>query len=168
MISQLKRILIFVHILAVIENNSAQTLAQANCAKVDFNRTTFPEYGVCQGKNQPNFVIKSYSVLKELTPYRQQSVYYLSNNFHDTYSCAESTIPLTVNPTSLIEAAVNLKSVGSSFLEIVVYDADRNERVDSVRTDGTNGWQIIHKNLHRTIQHARVSSILHLNNLHGV
>lgn len=167
MVSQVRMVLVFVCILAVIKSNLAQTLAQTNCAKIDFNRTTFPEFGVCQGKNQPNFVIKSYSGQKELAPYRQKSVYYLSNNFHDSYSCAESTIPLTVNPTSLIEAAVNLKSVGSSFLEIVVYDADRNERVDSLRTDGTNGWQIIHKNLGRTIQNARVRFILHLNILYS-
>lgn len=168
MVSRVKSALIFVYIFAVIKNSSAQSLAPTNCAKIDFNRTTFPEFGVCLGKNQPNFVIKSYLAQKDLTPHRPKSVYFLSNNFHDSYSCAESNIPLIVNPTSLIEAAVNLKSVGSSFLEIVVYDADRNERVDSVRTDGTNGWQIIYKKLQRTIQHARVRFILHLNNAYDI
>lgn len=155
MSSQVKCVLFFVILVVITRKNLS--VAESNCAKIDFNRTTSPEFGVCQGKNQPNFVIKSYSVQKEPAPYRQNSKYYLSNNFHDTYSCAESTIPLSVNPTSLVEAAVYLKSsVGSSFLEIVVYDADRNERVDSLRTDGTNGWQIIYKNLHKTIPHARV------------
>lgn len=157
MSSKVKSLLVFV-IFVVI--NSKQSLADTNCAKIDFNRTTFPEFGVCRGKNQPNFVINLYSEQTELTPYRKNSKYYLSNNFHDTYSCAESTIPLSVNPTSIIEAAVYLKSSGPSFLEIVVYDADRNERIDSLRTDGTNGWQIIHKNLRKTIPHARVCSIL--------
>lgn len=155
MSSQVKNILFFV-ILVVINNNL--TLAQMNCAKIDFNRTTSPEFAECQGKNQPNFRIKNYAIEKELTPYRPNSKFYLSNNFHDSYSCAETIIQLTVNPTTIIELAVYLKSVGLSFLEIVVYDADRNERIDSLRTDGTNGWQIIYKNLRRTIQNARVRS----------
>lgn len=168
MVSQVKSVLIFICIFAAIRSNLAQSLAQISCARIDFNRTTFPEFITCEGKNQPNFVIKSYFAQKELTPHRQKSIFYLSNSFHDTYSCAESNIPLTVNPTSIIEAAVNLKSVGSSFLEIVVYDADRNERIDSVRTDGTNGWQIIHKKLQRTIQHARVRFISDFMNLHDL
>lgn len=154
MSSQVKSLLIFVILVVISANNLS--LAQMNCAKIDFNRTTFPEFGVCLGKNQPNFVINDYLVQKEITPFRQNTKYYLSNNFHDTYSCAESTIPLTVTSTTLIEMAVNLRSAGASFLEIVIYDADRKERIDSLRTDGTSGWQIIHKNLYKTIAHARV------------
>lgn len=160
MSSQVKSVLFFVTLI-VIDNNLSMAQSQMNCAKIDFNRTTTPEFGECLGKNQPNFVIKSYQTQKELTPYRPNSKYYLSYNFHDSYSCGESTMQLTVNPTSLIEAAIHFKSAGSSFLEIVVYDADRNERIDSLRTDGTNGWQIIYKNLRRTIQNARVRSFLH-------
>lgn len=158
MSSQVKNILFF-GILIVINCNNF-SLAQTNCVKIDFNRTTSPEIAECFGKNQPNFVINTYELQKELIPYRPNSKYYLSYNFHETYSCAESTMQLTVNPTSIIEAAIYFKPVGSSFLEINVYDANRNERIDSLRTDGTNGWQIFHKNLHKTIQNARVCLFL--------
>lgn len=152
---------IFIFVILNVISFSDFTLAQMKCVKIDFNRTTSPEFGVCLGKNQPNFVIKTYEKQKEFIPHRLNSKYYLSNNFHDSYSCGESTMLLTVNPTSIIEAAIYFKSVGSSFLEIVVYDANRNERIDSLRTDGTNGWQIIYKNLHRTVQSARVGLSLH-------
>lgn len=153
MSSQVKNIF-FLAILIVINNDLSS--AQMKCVKIDFNRTTFPEFRICQGKNLPSFVVKEYSAQKELTPFRPNSKYYLSYNFHDSYSCAESNIQLTVNPTSIIETAVYLKAAGSSFLEIIVYDADRNERIDTLRTDGTNGWQILYKNLRKTIQNARV------------
>lgn len=160
MSSQVKNIL-FLAILIVFNNNLS--LAQTNCAKIDFNRTAFPELRECQGKNLPNFVIKSYSDQPDLIPFRPNSKYYLTNNFHDSYSCAESAMPLTVNPTSIIEAAVYLKSPDSSFLEIVVYDIDRNERIDSFRTAGTYGWQILYTNIRKTITNARVSLLIRIN-----
>lgn len=162
---QVKNIVVLVILLVI--SSAHLSLAQINCLKIDFDRTTFPEFGICQSKNQPNFVIKSYATQNDLKPFRSNAKYYLTNNFYDTYSCAESIPPYTlkVNPTSVIEVAVNLKSNTSSFLEIVLYDADRNERVDSIRTDGTNGWQIIHKNIRKTIQNARVCSSFFLSQL---
>lgn len=152
--SSVVKMFFFIAILIVINNDLS--LAQMNCAKIDFNRTSVPELRECKGKNLPNFVIKTYSKELEPAPYRSNAIYFLSNNFHDTYTCTESTMQFTMKPTTLIEAAVYLKSFGISFLEIVVYDADRNERIDSVRTDGTNGWQILHANIRKTIQNARV------------
>lgn len=150
---------IFFSAILIVLNNNNLSLAQINCAKIDFNRTAFPEFRDCQGKNLPNFMIKTYSIQTELTPFRLNSKYYLTNNFHDSYSCAESAIQLTLNPTSIIEAAIYLRSPDSSFLEIAVYDVERNERIDSFRTDGTIGWQILYTNIRRTILNARVSSI---------
>lgn len=152
---------IFVVAILIVINSGGVLLAQTNCVKIDFNRTTFPEFETCLGKNLPNFMIKSYATQNELTPFRPTTNYYLSNNFFDSYSCAESSLPSTikVNPTTIIEVAVNLKSKASSFLEIILYDADRNERIDSVRTDGTNGYQIIHKQIQKTIANARVCSM---------
>lgn len=133
------------------------TLAQINCAQIDFNRTTYPEFRECKGKFYPIFVIKDYaSHSNEVKPYRNTSRYYLSNNFNE-FSCVESAMFFVIDNYTKIEAAIYLKSIESSFVEIVVYDADRNERIDSLRTDGTNGWQILQKNIRFNIHNARVS-----------
>lgn len=133
------------------------TLAQINCAQIDFNRTTYPEFRECKGKFYPNFVINDYALhSNEVKPYRNTSRYYLSNNFNE-FSCSESVKLFVIDNYTRIEAAVYLKSIESSFLEIVVYDADRNERIDALRTDGTNGWQILQKNIRFNIHNARVS-----------
>lgn len=139
-----------------------RTTAQSFCAKVDFNRTAFPEYNECSGKFYPNFVVKDYAMAKNIQPYRPYTKYYLTNNF-DQFSCAESNIRISINPSSVIEAAIYLNPIGNAFVEINIYDADRNVRVDSLRSDGTSEWFILKKNMQSIIPNARVKTFITFN-----
>lgn len=129
--------------------------AQISCAQIDFNRTSYSEFQECKGKYHPIFSIKDYASNGEIKPYRPTSRYFLSNNFN-LYSCVESVMYFAINTNTTIEAAIFLKSVDGSFLEIVVYDADRKERIDALRSDGTAGWLILKKQILYTINKARV------------
>lgn len=135
------------------------TSAQLYSAKFDFNRTSYPNYlGNCEGRNHPNFVIAQYESGKiSIPPFRRNAKYFLTNNFN-AIICAESLlpIPLSINPSATIEMAINLKSVGNAFVEIVVYDIDRNLRIDSLRNDGTSGWLLLKKKIPYDIPNARV------------
>lgn len=129
--------------------------AQISCAQIDFNRTSYSEFQECIGKYHPIFSIKDYASNGEIKPYRATSRYFLSNNFN-LYSCVESAMYFAIDTNTTIEAAIFLKSVDGSFLEIVIYDADRKERIDALRSDGTAGWLILKKQMLYTIHKARV------------
>lgn len=133
--------------------------AQLYSAKFDFNRTSRPDFiRDCQGKYHPNFVMEPYGTGKfNIAPYRQNAKYFLTNNFYGII-CAESflPIPLSISPSATIEMAIYLKSVGNAFVEINVYDNDRNLRIDSLRNDGTAGWFLLKKKIPYDIPNARV------------
>lgn len=130
--------------------------AQNYCAKVDFNRAAFSEFRQCYGKSLPVFVTKDYQTHREIRPYRPASRYYLGTNI-DSYSCIESSFKFSMNAMTRIEAAVYLKSVLNAFIEIVVYDADRNMPVYSWRNETANGnWFLIHGEIRSTIPNAQV------------
>lgn len=149
--ASLKNILLLTFLVVFCDLASAQSF----CAKIDFNRTIFPEFRECQGNFQ-KFVIREYGMGKDVKPYRTDSKYFLTNDL-DKYSCAESNIRLSINPSTTIEAAIYLKSAGGAFVEINIYDVDRNARVDTLRNEGTSGWFILKKNMETTIPNARVS-----------
>lgn len=131
------------------------TAQQKFCAKVDFNRTSFTEFGACHEKHFEILYIKDYASNKDLKPNRPTARYFLSNRY-SAYSCVETNLKLSLNQNSTYETAVFLKSDGKSFLEIVVYDGDRHEPIDSFWTGGSNGWQIIKRNLKKVTLNARV------------
>lgn len=129
--------------------------AQIHCAQIDFNRTYISEFKECTGKYHPVFIIKEYAQHHDLKPYRPTSHYFLSNNF-ESFSCAETSMHFTIDANTTIEAAVFLKTIGNSFVEIVIYDADRNERIDSLRSDGTNGWLNLQSKMFHNVRNAQV------------
>lgn len=135
------------------------TSAQMACAKIDFNRTSFTEFRECQGKYSPILAIKDYASHPNVKPYRPKSQYFLSNNFN-TYSCIESSQLFAIDTNTLIEAAIYLKSIENSYIEIVIYDADRNERIDSLRNDGTTGWMELKGKMTHVIHRARVCRMI--------
>lgn len=96
--------------------------AQKFCAKVDFNRTHYYEYGKCSFSNSPIFIIKSYATTPELHPYRKGANYFLTPNYID--SCIMSHDKYSLNLSSRIEAAVYFSA--SAIFTFVVYDTDRN------------------------------------------
>lgn len=136
-----------------------RTSAQLHCAQIDFNRTSYPEFRECIGKYYPVFIIKDYALFRDLKPYRPTAHYFLSNNF-DSFSCIETSMHFVINANTTIEAAIFLKSIGNSFVEIVIYDADRNERIDSLRSDGTNGWLNLQAKMFHNINNAQVMEML--------
>lgn len=132
--------------------------AQIHCAQFDFNRTSDPEFHECPG-NYPIFIIKDYTTHRDIIkPYRLTSHYFLSNNF-ESFSCIESSMHFVFDTKTTIEAAIYLKSFGNSFIEITVYDADRNERIQTLRSDGTTGWFILQSKIHQIVHNAQVMHI---------
>lgn len=132
------------------------TMAQQLCAKIDFDRTTFPEFRECKEQRLPQLYIKEYLLNRGVPPYKPTSRFFLSNNFYG-FSCVESNIFLTFNQHTSIEAALYLKSIENGFVEINIYDANLNALVKSIRSDGTQNWDILRGSIDRNISNARVS-----------
>lgn len=132
--------------------------ADTYCAKINFNRTIFPEFHECKDKHLPTLIGKRYAANTEPNPSRPNITYYLSNNF-ESYSCLESSKQFSMDANTVFEVAVLLKSVGISYLEINIFDADRNFLSKTLRTAGTNGWNVLRDKLHSTIKNARVRNV---------
>lgn len=131
--------------------------AQSPCAKIDFNRTMFHEFRECRQRYNPVFAIKDYTV-NTIQKYRPNSRYFLGTNFNE-YSCIESVARFPLNPNSFIDAPVYLTSVPGAFVEIVVYDMDRNLPVYSWRnSDGKGIWSIAHIDIKSSIPNAQVKN----------
>lgn len=143
-------------LLAICETALAQTF----CAKYDFNRTTNPEFRVCSGRNLEGFVNQDYASHPEIRPYRPTSRYFLTNSFVQAFLCIESSAIFSFKQNTTVDAAIFLKSIGNSFLQIDIYDADRNFLVHSFRSDGTVGWTILHGIIRNNIPRGRVIIIL--------
>lgn len=126
------------------------------CTKVDFNRPTFSEFIKCKNKFVPLFVIENYVNNSSIQPYRPTSEYFLSANA-EGFTCAESTATFFLNSSSRIDAAIFLsfKNPGA-FVEILVFDADRDIPVYSWKNDSSNGWYTIWGKIGITIKNARV------------
>ncbi|XP_055326744.1 uncharacterized protein LOC129580396 [Sitodiplosis mosellana] len=132
------------------------TVAQQLCTKIDFDRTVLPEFRECTDQRLPALYITDYASHREVPPYRPASPYYLSNSYFGL-SCIESVIVLAFDKYTSIEAAIYLKSLGSAFVEINVYDATHiNSLVKSFRSDGTQNWSILRGSVDRNISNARV------------
>lgn len=130
------------------------------CSKVDFNRPTFSEFIECKNKFVPLFIIQNYANKPSITPYRPTSEYFLSAN-NEGSTCAESTTIYLLNSSSRIDAAVFLSFENpGAFVEILVFDADRNIPVYSWRNDSSNGWYTIWGRIGTTIKNARVRHLL--------
>lgn len=126
------------------------------CTKIDFNRTTIPEFRECFGKPGKGFILKSYQDTPEIPPYRPTSRYFFAPA-SDTESCVESTFNLTMNAMTRIEAAIYVKSISNAFVEIIVFDADRNEQKFEWKTLISNGnWTLIKGVILSEIPNARV------------
>lgn len=131
--------------------------AQKYCAKIDFNRQIIPEFRECFGKPYPVLTAKEYRNNPEIRPYRSTSRYFLGTEF-DLYSCLESTSNISMNGMTRIEAPIYSKLFSDAFIEITVYDANRNMRMDFWRIDTSNGigWSKIPGVIRSIIPNARV------------
>lgn len=129
--------------------------AQSPCAKIDFNRTMFHEFRECRQRYNPVFAIKDYTA-NNIPKYRPNSRYFLGTNFNE-FSCIESMARFPLNPNSFIDAPVYFKSTPGAFIEIIVYDMDRNLPVYSWRNnDGKGAWSIAHIDIRSQIPNAQV------------
>lgn len=134
------------------------TVAQQLCAKIDFDRAFYSEYRECKEQRLPALYIKDYASDPEVPLYRRNSTFFLSNDFYG-FSCIESNIVLTFNQFTSIETAIYLRSTENSFVEVNVYDATINARMNSFRRSGTPNasWYILRGKVDTNISNARVS-----------
>lgn len=131
------------------------TVGQNFCAKIDFNRTFYPEFHQCQRNQNQLFMSFDYALHANIRPYRPNSHYYLSNGFTG-YSCAEYNNTMTFNKNTIIEAAIFLKTIDKSFVDILIYDADQDKLIDSFRRTNIMGWLIVRGTIKQNVQRARV------------
>lgn len=131
------------------------TMCQQFCAKINFDRPVFSEFRECKEQYLPPFYIKDYASNRGVPPYSLTSKYFLSNNYYG-FSCMESNIIFSFNRNTYIEAAIYLKSLPNAFVEINVYDGNKNELIKSIRSDGTQNWSILRGNVNGNISNARV------------
>ncbi|XP_031635914.1 uncharacterized protein LOC116348872 [Contarinia nasturtii] len=104
--------------------------AQQFCHQIQFNRNTFSkDMKPCGDKSKSPFVIKDFN--ENFKPHISDSKQYLSNNFVN--SCAELAPRLSLTANSSIHANIYLKKVKDEFVEIVVYDASRNQVMERFR-----------------------------------
>lgn len=145
----------FYIIILVVVQFCDLSVGQHYCTKFDFNRPRYPELSQCRRNLNPEFMSMEYSLHNDIKPYRPTSRYFLSNGFTE-FSCDETNITLTINPNTVIEAAIFLKTVDKSFVEILIYDADQNRLVETLRRTGTLGWTIFRGSIKSNILRARV------------
>lgn len=139
---------------------SSITSARKQCAEIDFDRfQVFKELRECKQGQLPPLAIKDYST-NSLPKYRPTSRYFLGTNFNE-HSCIELSAKFSLTPDSYIEAPVYLKSEREAYVNITVYDMDRNAPLYAWRFDDGKGgaWSVARIDIKSEIPNAQVTAI---------
>lgn len=136
------------------------------CAKFEYHHISRHDNLLeCTQPKIPNFVMSSYTSAPSIKPYRNNSLYFLSNKPNSEYTCATFIRKFSMNATTRIMAAVFLKAPQYAAIEILVYNMEISRRqqvffwTNSSSLDQSSAWFMIHGKITETIPNAVVRPI---------
>lgn len=128
-----------------------------SCLEVDFNNSTslVATFKECREQYLPKLIIKSY-LDTSITPYRDTSLYYLSNEW-EGLSCLETSSIFSLNDSSFIESAIFLNGVSpGAWIDISVVDANTGEREVLKKVEMANNWIQLSEEIKGTYNNVQV------------